>query len=192
MRSAVIATITAAAALAMGGCTSTQTGEASPTSGGNPALSSSATSGTQAGANSLIGLDACTLLADSEAQQAVPGAGSHQDLGDIGGEGVSSCKWSKSAGDDFTAHTFGTTVRPMQGIKGIVVSPGGQLSDMTTSEGRLAAVLKNNEGKGSCTISIAVGSGRVDITDQTNGSTDSACSVVSKISGYVESRLPKT
>ncbi|MFD2422149.1 DUF3558 family protein [Amycolatopsis pigmentata] len=191
MRAAALTTVIAAAALVVTACTSNQTGQASSPSGGQTAAPSTSTAGTVT--NGLTGLNACSLLTDAEAQQAVPGAGTHQDMGAIGGSGVSSCGWTKPATNDSAAQSFGITVRPAQGIKDIVVSPGGQLSNTTTTTGRQAVLLKNNEGKGSCAASIAVGSGRVDINDATNGAnatTDAACAIVSKIDDYVEKRLP--
>jgi len=184
---AALTTVIAAAALVASACTSTQTGQASPPSSQTAESSASSSS---AAPNDLIGLNACTLLTDAEAQQAVPGAGPHQDMGDIGGSGVSSCGWTKPATNDSAAQSFGITVRPTQTLKDIVVSPGGQLSNTTTTGGRQAILLKNDQGEGSCAGGIAVGPGRIDINDATNGTTESACAIVNKIADYVEPRLP--
>jgi hypothetical protein len=188
VRLVALTTVIAAAALVATACTSAQTGQASP-----PSSQAAASSSSSAPANGLVGLNACALLTDAEAQQAVPGAGTHQDMGDIGGSGVSSCGWTKPATNDSAAQSFGITVRPAQGLKDVVASPGGQLSNTRTTGGRQAVLLKNNEGQGSCAASIAVGSGRVDINDATNGvnaTTDTACAIVSKIDDYVEPKLP--
>jgi hypothetical protein len=190
VRPAALTTVIAAAALVATACTSTQPGQASPPSSQTAAPSASSSS---TAPNHLIGLNACTLLTDAEAQQAVPGAGTHQDLGELGGSGVSSCRWTKPATNGSAAQSFAITVRPTQGLKDVVTSPSGQLSNTTTTGGRPAVLLKNNEGAGSCAGSIAVGPGRVDINDSAvgvNSTTDAACAIVSKIADYVEPRLP--
>jgi len=187
---AALTTVIAAAALVATACTSTQTGQASPPSSQTAESSASSSS---AAPNDLIGLNACTLLTDAEAQQAVPGVGTHQDMGDLGGPGTSDCSWTKPATNDSAAQTFGITVRPTQGLKDIVVKPGGQLSNTTTTGGRQAILLKNDQGEGSCAGGIAVGPGRIDINDEAvgvNSTTESACAIVNKIADYVEPRLP--
>ncbi|WAL65021.1 DUF3558 family protein [Amycolatopsis cynarae] len=183
--------IIAATAMTMAACTSTQTGQALP-SASQTAMSSS---GESPGSNGLAGLNACTLLTDAEAQQVVSGAEGHRDLGEQGGSGTSACSWNKSATNDTPSHAIGVTVRPAQGLKDIVVGPSAQLLNLTTSQGRQAAIVKNIRGRGTCMVSVAVGSGRVDLFDAVVGvgaSTDSACSVVGKVSDYVEPRLPKS
>ncbi|WP_246127455.1 DUF3558 family protein [Amycolatopsis rhizosphaerae] len=178
----------------MTACTSTQTGQALPSSS-RPTIPSSATSSTNSASSGLTGINACTLLADSEAKQVMAGTARHQDLGQQGGAGTSACSWTTPATNGSASHTFGVTVRPVQRLSDIVVESGAQLSKITTTAGREAAVVKNAGGPGSCLASIAVGSGRVDIIDVVMGagaSTDGACAVVSKVSDYVEPRLPKS
>ncbi|WP_414636041.1 DUF3558 family protein [Amycolatopsis sp.] len=179
-------TIIAATVLAAGACTSTQTGQPSPTgqpTSGDP-TSSPAASG-------LRDVKACALLNQSEAQRAVPGIGAPEDQGEFAGS-ASSCRWTKSATAGQGGFVVGIAVRPTQSIKDVAVTrPDETLSNATTSGGRQAVVQRNGQGQGSCAISIAVGSGRVDIDGQTlRGTTQDACSVVSKVSDYAEPKLP--
>jgi hypothetical protein len=170
------------------GCTSTQPGQASPNSeqpSGPGGPSSSATG------NALVSISACTLLTDAEAQQVVPGASSHRDMGTLGGAGTTSCQWVKPVTNDSPGHLVGVTVRPSQGLKDIVAkAPEEQLVNAKTTGGRSAVLQKNAQGNGTCAVSIAVGSGRVDIFDATQGSAENACPIVNRISDFVEPRLP--
>ncbi|MFD2418474.1 DUF3558 family protein [Amycolatopsis pigmentata] len=184
MRRAALTTVIAAAGLFVAACTNTQTGQAVP-SAGQSAASSSGTV-----VPGLSGLKACSLLTDDEAKQAVPNAGPHVDQGEQGGPGTSDCKWSGSVTNGSHAITFGVTVRPGQRIDDMVIKPGGAASDARTTGGRPAKEIKRNEGNGTCIVGIAVGSGRVDINAATSDTTNVACSVVSKVSDFVEPRLP--
>ncbi|WAL65020.1 DUF3558 family protein [Amycolatopsis cynarae] len=190
MRLAALAATFGVAALALTACADTPAGRVPPAGHQSASLSFSAPS-TTVMPNVATGLNACTLLTDTEAKQIAPGVGAHQDLGDLGGKGVSSCRWSQSTANDTLGHVFSITMRPTQAIDGLAVKTGGQLSHATTPEGRQAVVIKNNGFEGDCLLSIAVGSGRIDINDAT-ATTDGACVVVSKVSDYVEPRLPKS
>lgn len=187
---ATFITIITAAALTAAACTSGQPGQASPSSGQAATSSASAPSSSSA-ANGLTGLNACTLLTDTEAQQIAPGAGAHVDHGDAGGSGTSVCQWSEPSVNGQGGVTFSVLVRPTQSIKDLVVKPGGQLSNTTSTGGRQVALVKGNEGEGSCLGAVAVGSGRIDIDAVTNhGTTEQMCAITSKIDDYVEPRLP--
>ncbi|GLY70834.1 hypothetical protein Atai01_74530 [Amycolatopsis taiwanensis] len=116
----------------------------------------------------------------------------HTDQGELGGAGTSDCKWYKSSTNEVGGTYFGITVRPAQGLKNTGVTPSGHMSEVHTTGGREAGFLKMNEGEGPCVLAvleIAVGSGRVDLNAET-GTTDDACSVVSKLSDVVEPKLP--
>ncbi|WAL65808.1 DUF3558 family protein [Amycolatopsis cynarae] len=191
MRSAALSTIIAAIALTSAACSSTQPGQPSPA--GSLAPSSASPSSAATAASKLSGVNACALLADSEAQQIAPGAGSHTDYGDAGGAGTSVCGWTKPVVNGQGGVSFGIVVRPAQSINDLAVKPGGQLSRPTSTGGRQVALVKNNEGKGTCLAAIAVGSGRIDINATTmHDTTEQMCSVVSKIDDFVEARLPSS
>lgn len=190
---AALTTVITAAALAASACTSAQTG-AAPGSG-QSAVSSVDTSSVSTATNSLTSLNACALLTDVEAQQVVPGAGPHTDLGSLGGPGTSSCRWTKPATNGSSAVAISTTVRPSQTIDEVQPNPNrpdSTVSHATTTGGRQAVVLRNDTGTGSCGVSIAVGSGRVDIHAALQGSTEEACQLDSKLSDFVEPRLPSS
>ncbi|GLY64006.1 DUF3558 family protein [Amycolatopsis taiwanensis] len=196
MRStATLTTLIAAAALVVTACTSTQTGQASPTSEQSAAPSAGASS-TDTATNRLAGLNACTLLTDAEAQQVVPGAGAHTDQGEIGGPGTSNCRWVTPAASSQGSVVFGVTVRPAQSITEVKPNPNrpdSTVSNTTTTGGRRVVVLRNSQGQGSCQVSIEAGSGRVDIdTEVVPGTTDAAFEVDSKLSDYIEPRLPSS
>ncbi|TVT62185.1 DUF3558 domain-containing protein [Amycolatopsis rhizosphaerae] len=190
MRSAALSTIIAATSLTAVACSSTHTGPPSPVS--SQATSSSAgPSSTAAATGKLTGLNACTLLADNETQQIASGAGAHLDEGELGGAGTSKCQWSKSEIGGRGGVTFSVVVRPAQSINDVVVKSSGRLSNTTSTGGRAVALVKGNEGEGSCLAAVAVGSGRIDINAVTNhGTNEQMCSVVSKIDDFVEPRLP--
>lgn len=195
MRPAALASITilAAAAIAVAGCSSAKSGKALPAP--DPSLTTKVSATSMGGSSDgLTGLKACSLLVDAEAQQVIPGAGGHEELGEQGGSGTSACGWTKRVGGNTPGHSLGITVRPVQGIKDIVLVSGEQMSSTKTSEGRPAVIQKNALGDRSCAVSIAVGVGRVDIFDASQGpggDTNGACAVVGKVSEYVEPRLPK-
>lgn len=193
VRTAALATVIAAAPLAAAACASTQTGKALPMTGlaGASTASSSSPSGTASG---LVGLNACSLLTETEAQQVVPGVGAHTDQADLGGSGTSDCEWTKQVTNGTGGVTFGITVRPHQGLSDIALKPGAQPSGMTSAAGRQVSQVKNNGTGFSCLAAIAVGSGRVDILATTlrGATTDQMCSIVSRIDGYVEARLPSS
>jgi hypothetical protein len=183
--------VIAAAALTAAACTSTQTGQASPPSG-QTAASSASSSASSGPANGLVGLNACTLLTDTEAQQVASGADAHEDQGALGGTETSNCQWNTHATNDSGGVTFSITVRPSQGLNDITVKVGAERSDTTSTGGRQVALVKNNGAGTSCFAAIAVGSGRVDINATTlrGATTEQMCAIVSKIDDYVEPRLP--
>jgi hypothetical protein len=192
VRQVALTTVLVGAALAVAACASTQSGQASP-SGGQSAPTTRLSSSNPSTNSGLTGVNACSLLTDAEAQQVVSGVAGHEDQGDLGGPGTSNCRWSRPTTNDQAGIVFSITVRPTQSIQEIKPDPnrpGATVLDTTTTGGRQAVVLKNDEGQGSCAVSIAVGSGRVDIDGQT-GTTDDACAVDSKISDFVEPKLPK-
>jgi hypothetical protein len=131
---------------------------------------------------------ACSLLTDTEAQQAVPGAGAAKDQGQLGGTGTSDCEWMKNATNDQGGVTFGITVRPSQGLDEINTDRGQATNGK--SGNHLARHVTQN---GACLLGIAVGNGRVDITASTiRGTTEEMCAVANKISDIIEPKLPAT
>jgi hypothetical protein len=116
------------------------------------------------------------------------------DQGELGGTGTSACKWTKLTTNDEGGYVIGIAVRPAQGISDVSPNPNhpeATVSRAKTTGGRQAAILRNNEGSGSCAVSIAVGSGRIDIDGQTlRGTTEDACAIDSKLSDYIEPKLP--
>lgn len=185
MRPVALTMVITAAGLLAVACTNTQPGQAVPPTG-QPAATS--------GSNGLIGLNACTLLTDAEARQVLPTVKSHVDSGAMGGPGTSVCQWTAPATNETGSLGFGIGVRPAQAISDVTKNPeypDATLSTGKTTGGRNVVIAKNNRGKGSCQISIAVESGRIDIDGETfRGTTDDSCSVVSKVSDFVEPRLP--
>jgi hypothetical protein len=140
----------------------------------------------------LVGLSACTLLTDAQAQQVAPGADPHQDEGELAGNRTSTCEWNTHATNDSGGVTFGVTVRPDQQITEVNLKPGAETSNTTSTAGRQVVLVKNNGAGISCFAAIAVGSGRVDINATTlrGATTEQMCAIVSKIDDYVEPRLP--
>lgn len=124
----------------------------------------------------------------------LPTVKSHVDSGAASGAGTSLCQWTAPATNEKGALGFGITVRPAQTIGEVAKDPGhpdATLSTGKTTAGRQAVIVKNKHGNGSCQASIAVGSGRIDIDGETlRGTTEDSCSVVSKVSDFVEPRLP--
>jgi hypothetical protein len=183
--------VIALAAVVATGCTANKTGSPSPTQGQAtaqvPSTAGSATSATA----SLTGLNACSILTNAEAQQTIAGAGAGKDQGELGGSGTSNCIWVTPATNDHGSASFSITVRPNQGLDDVTASPGGQISTGQTTGGRKAKLLKNDEGEGSCALSIAVGRGRIDVNAATiRGTTDQMCSIVNKVSDAIEPKLP--
>lgn len=186
MRQAALATLVAATALVVAACADSQTGQALSIVG-QPATSSPSSSSSES--SGLVGLNACSLLTDAEAKQAVPTAGPHTDQGEMGGAGTSNCQWVAPATNDFYGVTFSITVRSEQSIKDVKPNTGDQRSDVTMTGGRPGVVLMNNQG--ACFVAIAVGSGRVDLdATSAHGASDQMCAVDSKLSDFVEPKLP--
>lgn len=192
MRPTAPTMVVAAAAALMAACTSTQPGQPSPSA--DHSASSTGPGGASPVANSLSGINACTLLTDDEARQVAPGVASHVDEGTLGGDGTSHCQWKSPSTDESSGFVFGITVRPAQGIQDVSSDPPNPEVAATramTNGGRQAVVMRNNQGEGSCSVSIAVGSGRVDIDGQlARSTTEESCSKVSKLSDVVEPKLP--
>jgi hypothetical protein len=129
VRRAALMTVIAAAGL-LAACTNTQPGQPSPSIGQTPSSSGTAASG-------LAALKACGLITDAEAKQAVPNVGSPQDQGQLGGS-ASACQWSEPAANGSHALNFAIAVRPRQGLDDMVLKPGWQSSNATTTGGRRA------------------------------------------------------
>jgi hypothetical protein len=193
VRAAALTTVIAVTALAAAACTTTQPGQAAPPTG--PPTSPANSTSPSATTSGLAGLNACVLLNDLEAQQAVPSARTHIDKGQLAGAGTSTCEWDTLVTNESGGVTFGITVRPTQRLKDVSLrTPNAERSDTTSTAGRQIALVKNNGAGISCFAAIAVGSGRVDINATTlrGATTEQMCSIVSKIDDYVEPRLPRS
>jgi hypothetical protein len=191
VRKAALTTVIAAMALAPAACTDAQPGQAEPPSGQPTSAANSPSPSATTGV--LTGLNACALLSDPEAQQAVSSARTHIDKGQLAGAGTSTCEWDTPVTNESGGVTFGITVRPAQGLKDIYLrTPSAERSDTTSTAGRQVALVKNNGAGISCFAAIAVGTGRIDINATTlrGATTEQMCSIVSKIDDYVEPRLP--
>lgn len=182
MRSAALVTVIAAALVAAG-CTTNQTGQASPTSG-QPAASSAPSS--TASASGLDSVQACSLVTSAEAQQIAPvGNPQEPSTGQLGGAS-SACGWN--AIGNSTAG-FEVDIRPAQTLAEVNVK-GGTATSATTTLGHKAMVVRNSEGSGSCVVVVAIGSGRVDFVGTSFNDTEGACTVAKKLADIVEPKLP--
>ncbi|MFD9962921.1 DUF3558 family protein [Amycolatopsis sp. NPDC058986] len=183
LRSAIALT---AGAFVLAGCSSQQSGTASPagTASGGPSSPPASASGAPGG--STASLDPCTLVSGSDLSTYGTFDGpAKQDVG-AGARDCQLVRQRANASDDTL--TVDITVRDNAGLDALPDNGGGKKPGTMTSGRKAVQAPQPPEG---CVLALAVGTGsRVDVSIVSADSAK-ACDIASKVADVVEPKLPK-
>lgn len=177
-----------AGAFLLAGCTSTQTGTASPANSASSAPTSGSSATPDQGSATTASLEPCTLLtADEVGSYASFGPAKEQKLGK-----ARVCSYEhRTATASEEGLGIGVAVRddaPVDSVNDV----GGGVKDLQIN-GRKAKEARGTESLVGCTVALAVGDGaRVDVNVTSVRTTDKACQIAEDVATkIVEPKLPK-
>jgi hypothetical protein len=175
----------AAGALLLAGCTSTQTGTASPAASSAPSTGDSSTAAP--GGASTTSLESCTLLTASD----VTGFGAFKDGEETTLGGARVCRYQKQRTDaSEEGMIIGVAIRdnaPLDSVN----DTGNGVKDLQVN-GRKAKEASGNAPLG-CTVALGVGDkARVDVNVTAVNTVEKACQIAEDVATkVVEPKLPK-